>query len=191
MTKRSAKIWLAPLNHSNMICAHPELIRANAETVKSLLLIVTLHAWLGNINRDSRLILDSTRPAPINGNSCFRKSQKIKVNWRDKNFMSGKTCKLWCTISALYLSTFKCAQAHVFLFTLNTVSVKGWLRFIARQSYIFPQLNRFNLLGEKRNNKYRRLVVLLCWHLCIWQSYVCMTTCWDQLIHQITSFNTA
>lgn len=95
MTKRSAKIWLASLfsflcllNHSNMICAHPELIRANAETVKSLLLIVMLHAWLSNINTDTWLVLDNTRPAPITGNSGFRKGQRIKEKRSDITFMT-------------------------------------------------------------------------------------------------------
>lgn len=61
-----------------MICAHPELIGANAETVKPLLLIATLQAWLSNINTDAWLILNSTRPAQKKAQKNIHFSEKVK-----------------------------------------------------------------------------------------------------------------
>lgn len=199
MTKRSAKIWLASLfsflcllNHSNMICAHPELIRANAETVKSLLLIVMLHAWLSNINTDTWLVLDNTRPAPITGNSGFRKGQRIKEKTKRHNLhdrLHLHICKLKSEKHANYDASYL-----RYICPHSSVHAKWCLRK-ADRDLLLCEVQFFHsepdLICWRRRGIINGSVVLPCWHLCIWKRQICIIIAsWEQLLYQITSCHT-
>lgn len=151
MTKTSAKIWIAPL--FSLLCprARPDLTRVNAETVKSLLLIVLLHAWLSNLKSETWIILDSTGPGKNNWQFMFWKSlidegkltkaTLLPPSSHFVKFESGSNAN--DDVFNLPLTTSKYAQAQKSLYLLNSVPVEDWLGFIALQSPLFPQLNKF------------------------------------------------